>query len=439
MIKISLLPVILAMIISLAAGCGSGSSASDGRHAEMSVNISDKTITGTTADVPINADIKLSCETDDLFSSTCKANKAIINMGSYKNEVPLNIKLSGNNSKVMALPVFSQSDLLMPPFLYLFDENPSNAVTRWSSYNEVIGETRTELIGKTTEACITKEIPPSNPCPPDLPEEETPSGENENPEEVVIQSAEECSDIPQTVTECTPDRTYELALPPYTPGTLKIIERTNYIGETALGYLTGNGNGYVANGVAHIMFDYDPPKDSDIIAVFISPLKPLDHMPYGNDVKLTYGFLVLNQSGDLFVDSRGEAYATISGNAITFVKAAGNSGAPMIVSYSGEPYMTSGGEFAGYGDGVSTVYPVKTKYAPLKPDTFRVFTPEQPGEILSANPATGEILVEFERAPRADERIMVSYVLARAATVIGVTIVTDSGNSYFDIPIEITK
>jgi len=437
--KRSLLPVILAMIIFLAAGCGGGSSASDGRHAEMSVTISDKTITGTTADVPINVDMKLSCETDDLFSSACKANKAIINMGSYTNEVPLNIKLSGNDSKVMALPVFSQLDLLMPPFLYLFDENPSKAVTRWSSYNEVIGETRTELVGKTTETCITKEIPPSNPCPPELPEEEKSSGENENPEGVVTQDAEGCSDIPQTVTECTPDRTYELALPPYTPGTLKIIERTKYIGETALGYLTGNGNGYVANDVAHITFDYDPPKDSDIIAVFISPLKPLDHMPYGNDVKLTYGSLVLNQSGDLLVDSEGEAYATVSGNAISFVKAAGNSSAPMIVSYSGEPYMISGGEFAGYGDGVSTVYPVKTKYAPLKPDTFRVFTPDQPGEILSANLVTGEILVEFGRAPRADERIMVSYVLARAASVIGVTIVTDSGNSYFDIPIEITK
>ena len=429
----------LAMIIFLAAGCGGKSSTSDGRPAEMSVTVSEKTITGTTADVPINADMKLSCETDDLFSSACKANKAIINMGSYKNEVPLNIKLSGNDSKVVDITVFSESDLLMPPFLYLFDENPSNAVTRWSSYSEVIGETRTGLIGKTTETCITREIPPSNPCPPDLPEEETPSGENETPEGVVTQGAEECSDIPQTVTECTPDRTYELALPPYTPGTLKIIERTNYIGEATLGYLSGNGNGYVANGVAYITFDYDPPKDSDIIAVFISPLKPLAHMPYGNDVKLTYGSLVLNQNGDFLVDAGGEAYATVSGNTIGFIKAAGSVGAPMIVSYSGEPYMTTGGEFTGYGDGVNTLYAVKTKHAPLKPDTLRVFTPEQPGEIRSVNLATGEILAEFERAPRADERIMVSYVLARAASVIGITIVTDSGNSYFEIPVEITK
>jgi len=34
---------------------------------------------------------------------------------------------------------------------------------------------------------------------------------------------------------------------------------------------------------------------------------------------------------------------------------------------------------------------------------------------------------------------MVSYVLSQSDTTVGITIVTNSGNSYFEIPVEITK
>jgi hypothetical protein len=98
-----------------------------------------------------------------------------------------------------------------------------------------------------------------------------------------------------------------------------------------------------------------------------------------------------------------------------------------------------GGECAGWGDGINTQYRIKTKYAPVKPDTFKVFTTEQPGEVLSSNYSTGEFIVKFARPPLSTERIMVTYVLSKCDTTVGITIVTNDGNSYFEIPVEITK
>jgi hypothetical protein len=422
MIKRYHLFAVLLLLFSYISGCGGSGSSSVDEPAHMKVSISEHPITSKEADVPVSIPMNLSCDADDLFDSTCKAQKAIISLNGYTNEVPLNISMKSGDSRSLNITVFSESDLLMPPFNYLSDQNPSNSVTEWSTYSEVVGETRTELIGKTTETCVTKEIPPANPCP----EGETPKPDG-------------CSDTPQTTTECTPDKVYNLTLPLYTSGTLKLMERTNVLEETSIGYLKGNGTGYIENGIAHITFNYAPPKDSDILAVFVASLKPLKHMPYGNDIKLTYGSLTLQQSGNFLVDKNGDSYASVDGNVISLIKPAGYKDSPMIVSYSGEPYQTTGGECAGWGDGINTQYRIKTKYAPVKPDTFKVFTTEQPGEVLSSNYSTGEFIVKFARPPLSTERIMVSYVLSQCDTTVGITIVTNDGNSYFEIPVEITK
>jgi hypothetical protein len=411
----------LLLALTFFSACGGSGSDSASRSAQMKVSIPEDSIAAKTTDIPIKVSMKLSCRTDDLFDAACKVQKAIISLNGYSNETPLNVLLDSGQSKVVDITLFSQSDLLIPPLLYLFDENPSNSATEWSVYSEVVGETRTKLIGKTSETCVTKELPPANPCP---------DGEPPTPG---------CSNTPQTTTECTPDKVYHLTLPTYTPGTLKIMEGTNTLEETSLGYLAGNGTGYIEDGVAHITLNYAPPKDSDILAAFIDPLKSLEHMPYGNDLKLTYGTLALQQSGNFLIDNEGESYASIDGKVINFVRSAGYQNSPMIATYSGEPYLTTGGEFAAWGDGINTQYRIKTKYAPVDPESFKVFTTEQPGEILSSNYSTGEFTVSFARPPLSDERIMVSYVLLKTDTTVQITIVTDSGNFSFEIPAEITK
>ena len=92
----------------------------------MKVSISENPITAKAADVPVNIPMNLSCDADDLFDSTCKAQKAIISLNGYTNEVPLNISMKSGDSKSLNITAFSEPDLLMPPFNYrawLFRKN----------------------------------------------------------------------------------------------------------------------------------------------------------------------------------------------------------------------------------------------------------------------------------------------------------------------------
>ena len=139
MIKRYHLFAVLLLLFSFISGCGgSGSSSVDG-PAHMKVSISEHPITSKEADVPVSIPMNLSCDADDLFDSACKAQKAIISLNGYTNEVPLNISMKSGDSRSLNIIAFSESDLLMPPFNYLSDENPSNSVTEWSAYSEVVG------------------------------------------------------------------------------------------------------------------------------------------------------------------------------------------------------------------------------------------------------------------------------------------------------------
>lgn len=390
------------------ASCGGGGLSSSNSTTEVSISLSTDHIESNNLTGNENIDVTAECTSGDLFAKECLLKGVAVSWEGESITYPLNYRIKIGESKKFTLSLISDSERILEPFSYLSDANPTVSNSNWTAYSETVGK-----IGSTLFAT----------------------------------GSQTCSADPNDATKqiCTGIKSYAGYLPNYTKGTLKITDGEQVLEETTFGILSGSGSGYIDNkNYVKITFANEPPVNSMITASYILPLSTLNNTPKGNDLQMVYGTLKLKQediNGKTYLLNEADSvpYAQLINAGIVPIQSWGFRNAAVTVSYSAAPYNGSGGEVIGVGDGTSTLYHLKTKYAPIVDGSLKVFTASQDGEIQYYNRNTGEITVSFASPVASTENIKASYYISHVRVPMSLVFDSSNGEQKFNVLLEVTK
>ena len=390
------------------ASCGGGELSSSNSTTEISISLSTDHIESNNLTGNENIDVTAECSSGDLFAKECLLKGVAVSWEGESITYPLNYRIKIGESKKFTLPLISDSERILEPFSYLSDANPTVSNSNWTAYSETVGK-----IGSTLFAT----------------------------------GSQTCSADPNDATKqiCTGIKSYTGYLPNYTKGTLKISDGEQVLEETTFGVLSGSGSGYIDNkNYVKITFANEPQVNSMITASYILPLSALKNSPKGNDLQMVYGTLKLKQediNGKTYLLNEADSvpYAQLISTGIVPIQSWGFRNAAVTVSYSAAPYNGSGGEVIGAGDGRSTLYHLKTKYAPIVDGSLKVFTASQDGEIQYYNRNTGELTVSFKSLVATTENIKASYYISHVRVPMSLVFDSSNGEQKFNVLLEVTK
>lgn len=382
-------------------GCGGNLTSSTNESKSLSIAVSPSSIDTSSTYGVEQVTATFACSANDLFNTTCRVDSVRIDFNGYSYTMPLNLLLNPGEQRSVKLEVFTNSDRELEPFSYLRDVNPSTSATGWTTYSEVIG-----TIGSKQFA----------------------------------QGKEECTVDPNTGEKtCVGVSNYSGAIPNHTAGTVKITDGTQVLEETTFGVLTGDGSGYINGNSISLSFATPPQVGAFISAMYLNPLKQLSEKP-AEGLKVVYNDLILTRNNDFLVDADGNAYAMITNNDITVLRPMGFKNAPLVVVYQAAPFSAYGGERIGEGDGVTTVFSLKTKYAPILEGSLSVFSESRPAEILFYNKYTGDVTVSFKEPPAEGEPIKASYIITEVNMPITITFISSElGNYTVSVPLRVSR
>ncbi len=390
------------------ASCGGGGLSSSASSTEVSISLSTDHIESNNLTGNENIDVTADCASGDLFAKECLLRGVTVSWEGESITYPLNYRIKIGESRKFTLTLISDSERILEPFSYLSDANPTISNSNWTAYSETVGKIGSTLFAMGSQNCSAD---PSDP----------------------------------TKQICTGIKTYAGFIPNYTKGTLKITDGEQVLEETTFGVLSGSGTGYIDNrNYVRITFANEPQINSLITASYILPLAPLKNLPKGNDLQVVYGTLKLKQeaiNGNEYLLNPADSvpYAQLLSAGIVPIQSWGFRNAAVTASYSAAPYNGSGGEVIGSGDGISTVYHLRTKYAPIVDGSLKVFTPYQAGDIQYYNRNTGEVAVSFKTPPAATENLKASYYISHVRVSMALAFDTGSGEQKFNVLLEVTK
>jgi hypothetical protein len=394
--------------ILMLASCGGGELSSGNSPTDLTISLSTDHIDSNNLTGDENIDVTADCSSGDLFAKECLLRGVTVSWGEESLTYPLNYRIKIGESKKFALTLISDSERILEPFSYLSDANPTISNSNWTAYSETVGKIGSTLFATGSQTC--------SPDPNDA-------------------TKEICAGV----------KSYAGYLPNYTRGTLKITDGDQVLEESTFGVLSGSGSGYIdSKNYLRITFSNEPQANALITASYIQPLSALKHIPKGNDIKMVYGDLKMGQedvNGKTYLLNEGDKvpYAQVVDTAILPIQSWGFKNAAVTVSYSAAPYNGSGGEVIGSGDGRSTLYHLKTKYAPIVDGSLKVFTASQAGEIQYYNRNTGEVTVAFKSAVPAIENIKASYYISHVSVPMSIAFESDNGVQKFNVLLEVTK
>lgn len=396
--------IFIAVVMLFVAGCGGGglSSAVGNSGPSVSVSLDTPSLSATMSDTGKSVSLTLSCSSTDLFTVECIVNKVLIGLADMSYEVPVNAVLKSGEVRTVEIPVFTNSHKEIAPFNYLRDINPSTSASNWNVMSEILGTPTSFLIGKGASQMVSD---PNNPG-----------------KQISVQN-----------------NNFNSSVPSFTPGTMRVTDGTQVLDETTFGYLSGQGSGIVSGSSVNVSFTAAPATGVLIVGMYLPQLKDLAAPPQTTALKIVYDDLTLTQSGSFLQDASGNVYATVSGTKITPVRAMGFKNAPLVAVYDAPPFTSYGGAILGYADGVSKIFTMKTRYAPLVAHSARVMTERAPATIIMENPYTGDLTFSFAEPPVSGEPIKVSYIVESVNTAINLDVVTSSGSTRFSVPFTVTK
>jgi hypothetical protein len=394
--------------ILMLASCGGGELSSGNSPTDLTISLSTDHIDSNNLTGDENIDVTADCSSGDLFAKECLLKGVTVSWGEESLTYPLNYRIKIGESKKFALTLISDSERILEPFSYLSDANPTISNSNWTAYSETVGKIGSTLFATGSQTC--------SPDPNDA-------------------TKEICAGV----------KSYAGYLPNYTRGTLKITDGDQVLEESTFGVLSGSGSGYIdSKNYLRITFSNEPQANALITASYIQPLSALKHIPKGNDIKMVYGDLKMGQedvNGKTYLLNEGDKvpYAQVVDTAILPIQSWGFKNAAVTVSYSAAPYNGSGGEVIGSGDGRSTLYHLKTKYAPIVDGSLKVFTASQAGEIQYYNRNTGEVTVAFGATVPTTENIKASYYISHVSVPMSIAFESDNGVQKFNVLLEVTK
>jgi len=397
--------ILLLAVFVLLHACGGGgfTSAIDKPDLNESVTVSETDITSTSLDGTDTVSATFSCEINDLFSDKCEFQSVEVKYPTLglSYTIPLGLSLSNKESVQKDIKIADMGVKNLEPFVYLRDTNPSTSSSEWTIKNEVIATNKTEKIAEGYEVCHDETVPPPNPDQP-----------------------------PTTKTVCVPGENFTGTIGNYLPGSLAIYAGSGQqLSETSFGLLTGNGSGSITKNYTGYSLTFSitggVAKGSPVVASYLTTFS---NVYAKGSLTLHYGDLTLTLDKGLMKDSGGNIYAIYDNAKGTFqwVKPIGARQSVVVASYEAEPWVAVGGEVVGYGDGVNSIYKVKTKYPFIKDGTLKVFA-NGPGTVLFYDPISGEATVKFGSVLPKNTAIKASYVIYKASVPVELVFTTKTG------------
>lgn len=217
------------------------------------------------------------------------------------------------------------------------------------------------------------------------------------------------------------------------PGTVLISStaqgKSLSLSETSIGYLEGNGQGYVQNSTAIITFS-DPPDEG--VSVLLRCLKVINKKIKGNASYISYGdkkFIIENG----LITENGTPVGEIRGDgSYVFYSAIGFRSYPLVVVYALSYYGS--GEAVGRGNG-SRTYEVILPYRGIDPQSLITFArngngEELWGQVISYDPAENKVTLEFPEPVDSSFTLYVSFRLLYVIDVFDIYLLAD-GKEYY--------
>ncbi len=412
-----ILNILLALLLSIACsialyGCGGGEKEpeDDVRITDIPAVKSSTTISGAaeTLSFTANCDAVVSCV---IHSATVRWTTA--SGQSISKSTALNKIINSKANASITLTALTDSDRVFAPLVYLKDENPTRSQTNYTNYTETIGDiayTKTGLTGRTG-------------CTAD-----------------------------STSTTCT--RFENVPSYDYTRGTMRFTDLVLSLQESAnLGALTGDGSGsYNTTSRTWLLnFKKGIAEGNEIYAMYITPLRQLNNLPTGKDVKVYYDTLSLQQDSSDRLVSGSTVYGSVVGRQIEITKAMGFRNAPITVQYSGDPLRRYGGESLGTAASKCignicrfTLNKSNTALgimALIRTSSLQVFTADKVATIQTYDPNSGALTAVFNPSTplSPEEEISASYVFSFLSMPLYVDIDTSYGRKSFVVRLEITR
>lgn len=394
----------LSALLLFTAGCGGGSlsSAVDDGNPSVSVALGTPSLSATMSDGTKTVSLTFTCSAQDLFVVDCHVDKVKVGIGDLFYDVPVNARMTAGESRTIDIPVFTNSHRELEPFNYLRDINPSTSESNWNIHSEVLASPSSFLVGTGTTS--------------------TAADPNDPTKQVTL-----------------PVNSFSSSVPAHTQGTVRVTDGKQVLDEETFGHLSGDGNGIVSASSLTLSFSSAPAAGIPIVGMYLPTIKDMAVLPQTTNLKVAYDDLILTQSGALLLDDSGNVYAMISGKKITPVRSMGFRNAPFVAVYEGSPYSAFGGALLGHADGTSSVFTMKTKYAPIVQNSVKVFTDHAVATIHLNNPYTGELTFSFAAPPAPGEEIKISYVAQSVNTSINLDVITSSGTTNFAVPFTVSK